>query len=146
MKKILTAALMLALLCPPGLRAQEMSLEDYLLQYDYGDRWDMKIESSQLVRMLQEERVQFVDIRFEEEHAAWQMGFGKHIPLPDLPENLHRLDRDRLVVTACPHRDRAIIAMTYLRTKGFEVKYLTDGMLGLAEYLRGDMALELADP
>ncbi len=25
------------------------------------------------------------------------------------------------------------------------MKYLSDGMLGLAEYLRGDMALELTD-
>lgn len=35
--------------------------------------------------------------------------------------------------------------MTYLKTKGSNVKYLSDGMLGLAECLRGDMALELAD-
>ena len=30
--------------------------------------------------------------------------------------------------------------MAYLRTKGFYSKYLTDGLIGLSDYLRGDRA------
>ena len=30
--------------------------------------------------------------------------------------------------------------MAYLKTQGFDVKYLEDGLLGLAELLRGDQA------
>ncbi|GAB6060808.1 rhodanese-like domain-containing protein [Desulfonatronum parangueonense] len=133
------------LLTVSNLHADEQTMEDYLLQYDYAARWDMKITSQELVALLQQDKVQFVDIRFAEEQATWKMGFGLHIPLPDLPRQLHRLDPNKLVVTACPLKDRAIIAMTYLRTKGYDVKYLSDGMLGLAEHLRGDMALELTD-
>ncbi|WP_199221538.1 rhodanese-like domain-containing protein [Desulfonatronum sp. SC1] len=145
MKKLLISLLLPALLMVSNLHADEPTLEEYLLQYDYAARWDMKITSRELVGLLQQDKVQFVDIRFAEEHATWKMGFGLHIPLPDLPRQLHRLDPDKLVVTACPLKDRAIIAMTYLKTKSFDVKYLADGMLGLAEYLRGDMALELTD-
>jgi len=30
--------------------------------------------------------------------------------------------------------------MAYLRTRGFRSKYLVDGLVGLAEHLRGDKA------
>lgn len=70
------------------------------------------------------------------------MPFAISIPLPDLPASLDKPDKDILIVTACPARDRAIIAIAYLKTRGYNVKYLTDGLLGLASYLRGDNALE----
>ena len=120
--------------------AQEVSLEDYLLQYDYESRKAMKIQSEQLIELIKADKVQLVDIRFEEEYKSWNMPFALSIPLPDLPKNLHKLDSAKLIVTACPHKDRAIIAMTYLKAKGYRVKYLTDGLLGLASYLRGDNA------
>lgn len=118
--------------------AQEMSLEDYLLNYDYDSRKDMKIQSKELVNLLKYNKVQLIDIRFEEEYKSWNMPFAISIPLPDLPNNLHKLNKSKIIVTACPHKDRAIIAMTYLKTKGYRVKYLTDGLIGLAEYLRGN--------
>lgn len=52
------------------------------------------------------------------------------------------LKKDKIIVTACPLKDRAALAMVYLKTKGFNAKYLVDGLLGLAEYLRGDKARE----
>ncbi len=120
--------------------AQEISLEDYLLNYDYESRKEMKINSEQLVELLKAGKVQLIDIRFEEEYEAWRMPFAISIPLPDLPNNLDKIDKNKIIVTACPHKDRAIIAMTYLKTQGYEVKYLTDGLLGLAGNLRGDNA------
>lgn len=122
--------------------AQKISLEDYLLNYDYESRIDMKINSEQLVEFLKTGKAQLIDIRFEEEYQSWHMPFAISIPLPDLPNNLDKIDKSKIVVTACPHKDRAIIAMTYLKTQGYEVKYLTDGLLGLASYLRGDNARE----
>ena len=123
--------------------AQLFSLDQYLLDFDYAERRDMKIGSKDLVRMLTEKKVVLVDIRFKEEHAAWHMGFGLHIPLNELPKRLKELDRTRLIVTACPHKDRSALAMVYLKTQGFDVKYLEDGLLGLAELLRGDKAKDL---
>ena len=120
--------------------AQELTLEAYISEYDYQARKEMKIQSRQLIELIKTNRAQLVDIRFEEEYKAWNMPFAVSIPLPDLPKNLNKLDEDKIIVTACPHKDRAIIAMTYLKTKGYKVKYLTDGLLGLANNLRGDNA------
>jgi hypothetical protein len=35
--------------------------------------------------------------------------------------------------------------MAYLRTKGYNARYLTDGLTGLAEALRGDEAKEFRE-
>jgi len=123
-------------------KAQELKLEDYLLNYDYESRIEMKMQSKNLIQLLKDNEAQLIDIRFEEEYQSWNMPIAINIPLADLPNNLDKLDKSKLIVTACPHKDRAIIAMIYLKTKGYEVKYLTDGLLGLAGNLRGDNAYD----
>ena len=72
------------------------TLEQYLLDFDYAERRDMKIGSKDLVKLLIEKKVVLVDIRFKEEHTAWHMGFGLQIPLNELPKRLKELDRTRL--------------------------------------------------
>jgi rhodanese-related sulfurtransferase len=121
--------------------AQDSVLESYLLSFDYAARKEMRVTSAQLAEMIKEGKVQLVDIRFDEEYKSWNMPFAISIPLPELPKNLHKLSKEKLIVTACPHNDRAIIAMIYLKTKGYNVKYLSDGLLELANHLRGDNAL-----
>ena len=106
-------------------RAQDaplFTLEQYLLDFDYAERRDMKISSKDAVSLLNEKKAVLVDIRFKEEHTAWHMGFGLHIPLNELPKRLKELDRTKLIVTACPHKDRSALAMAYLKTQGFDVK------------------------
>ncbi len=120
--------------------SQNTDLEEYLINYDYDSRTEMKIKSAKLVELLISEEAILVDIRFEEEYKSWNMPIAINIPLSKLPNSLAKLDKSKIIVTACPHKDRAIIAMTYLQTKGYKVKYLTDGLIGLAEYLRGNNA------
>lgn len=134
----ITAMLMMAI--PFASHAEELSLETYISGFGYKDRKEMKINSESLVSGLEQGLIQLVDIRFKEETAAWRMGFGSHIPLNELPFRLDELDKDKIIVAACPHKDRAILAMAYLRTKGYNSKYLVDGLLGLSEFLRGDIA------
>jgi len=114
--------------------------DDYLRNFDYQERKDMKIGREELLDLHARNAVQIIDIRFREEHEAWHIGFGDHIPLNELPGRLGEIDRSRTIVTACPHYDRAEIARLYLKLKGFDARYLTDGLLGLVEYLRGDRA------
>ncbi|MCX5812527.1 MAG: hypothetical protein NT178_08285 [Proteobacteria bacterium] len=71
------------------------------------------------------------------------MGFIVNIPLNELPKRLNKLDKNKIIVTACPHKDRAINALVFLKTKRFKTKYLEDGLLGFLEYLRGENAKEL---
>ncbi|MBN1252866.1 MAG: rhodanese-like domain-containing protein [Bacteroidales bacterium] len=140
MKKFTLSGLIIILTFSSCAMSQEISLENYLLEYNYESRLDMKIKSQDLLVLLNENKVQLIDIRFKEEYKSWNMPFAINIPLPELPNNLNKLDKTKIIVTACPHKDRAIIAMTYLKTQGYNVKYLTDGLIGLAEYLRGNNA------
>ena len=125
---------------PAPLYAADSEFETFLGSFDYELRDEMKIDSKGLVPLLLSNKGVLVDIRFPEEVVAWKMGFGLAIPLNELPRRLAELPKDKIIVTACPHKDRSAIAMAYLRSKGYEAKYLTDGLLGLAEQLRGEKA------
>ena len=147
MKKsiILVLCLMAASLISTQANASESNtsdntLEAYISGFDYAARKEMKIDSKQLIQLLKQGKAQLIDIRFKEEYAAWKVGPSINIPLNALPNNLKKLQTDKVIVTACPHKDRAAIAMVYLRSKGIKAKYLTDGLIGLAENLRGDNA------
>jgi len=140
MKQSFLTVMLLALLSSTPVQAADQSLSEYLSGYDYAARKAMKIDSEALVKMLAEGKAQLIDIRFRDEYEAWHMGVARSIPLPELPRRLNEIDKSKVIVTACPHKDRAIIAMTYLKTQGYEAKYLQDGLTGLAEYLRGDKA------
>lgn len=129
-------------LASAALSAEVRELETYIRSFDYAARIEMKISSKELVPLLRSGQAQLVDIRFPEEVAAWRVGFSTNIPLPELPDRLGELDRDKLIVTACPHKDRSGIARVYLETQRFRAKYLEDGLLGLVEHLRGDRARE----
>ena len=120
--------------------AQEKSLESYLLNYDYESRIEMKINSQELKALINKGDAILIDIRFEEEYKSWNMPFAINIPLQELPNRLNEIDKSKIIVTACPHKDRAIITIFYLQTKGYKGKYLTDGLIGLAESLRGGNA------
>lgn len=139
------ALLTVLLFCSPGVYGQEINLETYISSFDYKERINMKTNSKQVVEWIKQGKAQLVDIRFKEEYEAWRMGFAVNIPINELPGRLNELKKDKIIVTACPHMDRAIIAMTYLKTKGFNVKYLTDGLVGMAEHLRGDRAREFIE-
>lgn len=144
MKKILLLAVLIVNFTTT-VYAEEMSMENYISGFDYAARKEMKIDSASLVKGITEGKIQLIDIRFKEEFEAWRMGFAINIPLNELPARLNELKKDKIIVTACPHKDRAGLAMAYLRTKGFNSKYLEDGLVGLAEYLRGDRALDFVE-
>lgn len=137
--KTLFIGLLGLVLCAPAL-ADDASLEKYIAGFDYAARKEMKIDSKGLLELLEEGKAQLIDIRFKEEYAAWRVGPSKNIPLNELPARLGELDTGKIIVTACPHKDRATVAMVYLRSKGIPARYLTDGLIGLAENLRGDAA------
>lgn len=125
--------------------ASESEFEAFLGRFDYELRDDMKIDSKGLLPLLLNGKAVLVDVRFKEEVAAWRTGFGQNIPLNDLPKRINDLPKDKIIVVACPHKDRSAIAMAYLRSKGYNAKYLTDGLLGLAEQLRGERAKDFMD-
>jgi len=143
MKYILSIILIFGL-CP-SVHASDTKLENYITSFDYAARKEMKMDSKGLINLLKQGKAQLIDIRFSEEYEAWKVGPSKSIPLNELPKRLAELDKNKIIITACPHKDRAIVAMVYLRSKGIQAKYLTDGLIGLAENLRGDNAKVFID-
>ena len=141
---ILSMLVVVTFTASPSL-SQESAFDSFLTRFDYETRADMKIDSNRLITLLAEKKAVLVDIRFPEETKAWKMGFGLFIPLNELPRRFMELPKDKIIVTACPHKDRSSIAMAYLRTKGYNARYLTDGLSGLAENLRGDNAKEFLE-
>lgn len=133
------------LLMPVGAVAADEAFDRFLTSFDYDTRADMKTDSKKLIKLLAEKKAVLVDIRFPEETKAWRMGFGLFIPLNELPKRYQELPKDKIIVTACPHKDRSALAMAYLRTKGYNARYLTDGLTGLAENLRGDTAADFME-
>jgi rhodanese-related sulfurtransferase len=142
MKSIKSIVLTLSLAIVLQAQTKAVSFESYLSSFDYEERLEMKINSVELSVMLEEGTAQLIDIRFKEEYEAWHMGAAINIPLNELPKRLDELDKKKLIVTACPHKDRAIMARTFLHLHGYKSRYLTDGLIGLAEYWRGDSAKE----
>ena len=120
--------------------SSEISFDEYLKSFDYGERKAMKIQIPELLKLYQEGKAEVIDIRFPDEYEAWHIGIGINIPLNELPNRLDEIDKSKTIVTVCPHYDRAEIARLYLKLKGYEARYLTDGLLGLVDFLRGDKA------
>ncbi len=117
-----------------------ISFDEYLKGFDYDERKEMKIQIPELLEGYKKGKIELIDIRFKEEYESWHVGIGKHIPLNELPDRLNEIDKNKIVVTMCPHYDRSEIARLFLKLKGYRAKYLTDGMLKLVDYFRGDKA------
>jgi len=139
-KKAVLILLFAFLMTTPTYAGESVTFENYLKSFDYQERRNMKIGIPELLGLYKNDRVQIIDIRFREEHQAYSFGFIKHIPINELPDRLKELDKSKIIVTVCPHYDRAEIARTFLTLKGYQSKYLVEGLLGLADYLRGERA------
>jgi len=104
---------------------------------------NLKVNAEEFVKLYNEGKCELVDVRDEFEVKVWSLGFGLKIPASKLPENLDKLPKDKIIVTACPHKDRSNASAMYLRSEGFDARYLSDGLLGLMEYLKGGRAKEI---
>lgn len=109
---------------PASMSEARISIDDFIAAYNEG-------------------RCELIDIRVPAETVIWQFNFGLRIPANELPERLDELANDTLLVVACPLSDRSNMARSYLAAKGFQAKYLADGLLGLADRLKGGAAQNL---
>ena len=100
----------------------------------------MNIEIEDFIALYNDGKCELVDVRVPFETAVWKMNFGMFIPANELPDNLDKLPKDKLLVVACPKTTRSMMARMYLASKGYEVKWLVDGLTGLTEYLKGGKA------
>jgi len=124
---------------------KQVSFDAYLKNFDYKERNEMKIKTPDMLALVEEGKAILIDIRFKEEFEAWHIATSINIPLNELPQRLGELPKDKLIITACPHNDRSNMARIYLTLNGYNAKYLNDGLLKAADFLRGDNAKEFLD-
>ena len=144
MKKVIFVVLAIAGLAN-AVELKKVSFEEYLSKFDYKERENMKIKTPDMLALVEEGKAILVDIRFKEEFEAWHIGASINIPLNELPKRIGELPKDKLIITACPHNDRSNMARMYLTLNGYNAKYLNDGLLKVADFLRGDNAKEFMD-
>ena len=144
MKKVIFVVLAIAGLAN-AVELKKVSFEEYLSKFDYTERENMKIKTPDMLALVEEGKAILVDIRFKEEFEAWHIGASINIPLNELPKRIGELPKDKLIITACPHNDRSNMARMYLTLNGYNAKYLNDGLLKVADFLRGDNAKEFMD-
>lgn len=144
MKKVIFVVLAIAGLAN-AVELKKVSFEEYLSKFDYTERENMKIKTPDMLALVEEGKAILVDIRFKEEFEAWHIGASINIPLNELPKRIGELPKDKLIITACPHNDRSNMARMYLTLNGYNAKYLNDGLLKVADFLRGDNAKEFVD-
>jgi rhodanese-related sulfurtransferase len=121
------------------------TFDAFLERFDDQERMHMKIGIPEMLELYREGRVHIVDIRTPEERAAYHLDFMTHIPVDEFPKRLDELDRDKTIVLVCSVYVRAAIVRTYLTMKGYDARYLVDGMIGFARYLNRPGARESLD-
>jgi len=84
-------------------------------------------------RKLVEDGAQLIDVRADHEWDAGRISGATHVPLPELPQHIDELDKDRPVVVYCRGGNRSSMAAAALGEAGFEAAKLSEGIVGWSE-------------
>lgn len=83
-------------------------------------------------KKLIDEGAQLIDVRADHEWEAGRIAGATHLPLPELPERLADLDKDRPVVIYCRGGNRSSMATAALAEAGYDAVKLSEGIVGWA--------------
>ena len=95
--------------------------------------------SREEARKMVADGAQIVDVRADHEWEVGRIAGATHVPLPQLPERLGEIDKDRPVVLYCRGGNRSSMAAAALADAGYDAVKLTEGIVGWAE---DDLPLE----
>lgn len=85
------------------------------------------------------EGAQLIDVRADHEWEAGRIAGATHIALPEIPQRIGEIDRDRPVVVYCRGGNRSSMATAALDDAGFDAVKLSEGIVGWSE---DDLPLE----
>ena len=103
---------------------------------------DVDVDADRAKDLIEDDRVQLVDVRESYEWEAGRIAGARHIELERLASQAGSLDRDRPVIFYCRVGARSGMAASAFRRAGFEA-YSMDG--GLTEWDRREFPLEPED-
>jgi rhodanese-related sulfurtransferase len=76
---------------------------------------------------------QLIDVRADHEWEAGRISGATHVSLPELPERLGEIDKDRPVVVYCRGGNRSSMATAALAEAGYDAAKLSEGIVGWEE-------------
>jgi rhodanese-related sulfurtransferase len=76
---------------------------------------------------------QLVDVRADHEWEVGRIAGATHVPLPELPQRLGEIDKDRPVVVYCRGGNRSTMATDALAEAGYDAAKLSEGIVGWSE-------------
>jgi rhodanese-related sulfurtransferase len=101
---------------------------------------EIRINLEEFLKLYKEDKAVLIDIRMPFEKKIWGIKFALELSPEELESNLEKLPKDKLIVTACPGNGRSPFAALYLREKGFDAKYLEEGLIEIMKKLKGGEA------
>ena len=116
---------------------------DFIREISATNMKNLRVDAEEFIKLYNEGKCILLDVRDDFERKVWAVNIGIHIPASKLPENLDKLPKDKIIITACPKKDRSNSSAMYLRSQGFDARYLTDGLTGLVERLSGGKAKDI---
>ncbi len=120
-----------------------MKLEDIVRQITPSGMDELMIKNDQFAELYKENKIVLLDIRMDFETAIWNLPIALNIPAPQIPDRLDELPKDKLIIVGCPTVNRSITVSAYLKTQGFQSKFLGGGLSALVATLKGGAAKEL---
>ncbi|EDM22918.1 rhodanese-like domain-containing protein [Caminibacter mediatlanticus] len=104
---------------------------------------NLKITLDEFVEKFNNKEAILVDIRMPFERNIFKIPFALEISPEEIEEKIDTLPKDKLIVIACPNQGRSPFAAAYLKEKGFNAKFLENGLINLMQTLRGGEAKKL---
>jgi len=104
---------------------------------------ELRITLEEFKKEFNEGNAVLIDIRMPFEKKIWSLPFALDIPADTLEEKLSEIPKDKLIVIGCPTNNRSPFVAAFLKEKGFNAKYLVEGLLKLMEAFKGGKAKEL---
>jgi len=82
---------------------------------------------------IEQDGVDVVDVRNDEEYGAGRIAGARHIPFEELRERAAELDREHAVVFYCRSGNRSAAAADAFRASGWDASSISGGLVAWAE-------------
>jgi rhodanese-related sulfurtransferase len=122
-----------------------MQLEDIVREITPSGMDNLMIKNEEFAELFKNNTIVLLDIRMDFEIAVWNFPIAINIPADQIPDRLDELPKDKLIIVGCPTVNRSVTVSAYLKTKGFNSKFLGGGLSELASVLKGRMAKDLTN-
>jgi len=110
---------------------------------DFFGKGSHKMSLEDAIKLKQEDKAVFIDVRSREELDYVSFGFAVNIPITELPDRLDELPHDKTVILFCASNPRATMAYAYLQVNGYDnVRILTNTLSEIADLFKPGYVLK----